>query len=42
MRQLQRPPARTRKPTATVGPAHPALRPAALLVLETAGLRIPP
>jgi hypothetical protein len=27
MRQLQRPAARTRKPTASVGPAHPALRP---------------
>jgi hypothetical protein len=28
MRQVQRPAARTRKPTASVGPAHPALRPA--------------
>ena len=26
MRQLQRPAARTRKPTASVGPANPAMR----------------
>jgi hypothetical protein len=28
MRQVQRPAARTKKPTATVGPASPAVRPA--------------
>lgn len=28
MRQVQRPAARARKPTARVGPAHPSLRPA--------------
>jgi hypothetical protein len=27
MRQVQRPVARTKKPAASVGPAHPALRP---------------
>jgi hypothetical protein len=40
MRQVQRSAAWARKPTASVGPAHPALHPAALL-LETAGLRQP-
>jgi hypothetical protein len=28
MQQVHRPAARTRKPTASAGPAHPALRPA--------------